>query len=275
MIAEDYDLTDVIDMHIHTAPDIVPRKLDDIGAARAAAHRGMRAIVLKSHVTLTADRATVAQRVVPEIEVYGGLCLNSQIGGLNPAAVEAALQMGARFISMPTKSAANQIGSTGISLLDEEGTLLPNIYEVLNLIAEADAILATGHIALTEIRAVLAAALEQKVRKCLITHVDHPLISMSLNEQVEWARKGVLLERCYLATLLPSEGGFTIPEFAARIRRVGPEYSVISTDLGQENNPFPTEGLAMFLARLETEGFTRAELDRMTKVNPARLLGLD
>src|SRR3972149_4741245 len=94
MMAEtDIDLTGTIDLHMHTAPDVGPRKLDDLEAARQAAARGMRAILLKSHVTPTADRAVLVERVVPEVRVFGGLVLNASIGGCNPAAVEAALRL--------------------------------------------------------------------------------------------------------------------------------------------------------------------------------------
>src|SRR5512133_3370346 len=102
----DIDLTGRIDLHIHSAPDIWPRKMDDLELARAAAGRGMRAILIKSHWTLTADRAYLVEQVVPGIRVFGGLALNDTVGGFNPSAVEAALQMGAAQIWMPTMDSA-------------------------------------------------------------------------------------------------------------------------------------------------------------------------
>src|SRR5262245_32349398 len=90
-LTTEFDLRGVIDMHLHCAPDVEPRLADDIQTTRAAAEAGMRAIVFKSHVTQTADRATIAERVVGNIRVFGGLTLNYPVGGLNPAAVELAL----------------------------------------------------------------------------------------------------------------------------------------------------------------------------------------
>src|SRR6266508_3906304 len=98
------DLTGTIDLHIHSAPDVGPRKMDDLEVARQAAQRGMRAILLKSHWTLTADRAYLVEKVVSGIRVFGGLALNQSVGGFNPAAVEVALKMGAAQIWMPTLS---------------------------------------------------------------------------------------------------------------------------------------------------------------------------
>ena len=105
----------------------------------------MAAILLKSHVTLTADRAAIAEEVVPGIRVLGGLALNEPVGGLNPAAVEAAIRMGARQIWMPTMSAANDVAyyrrlrpgdasqKRGITILNEEGGILPVVHDILSL----------------------------------------------------------------------------------------------------------------------------------------------
>src|SRR6185436_18571078 len=160
------DLTGVIDLHIHTAPDVSPRKMDDVEAARQAAARGMRAILLKSHATLTAGRAELVERMVPGIHMFGGLALNDAVGGLNPSAVEAALRLGAVEIWMPTLSARGDprpYRATGLSVLDGDG-LVPVIEEILRLIAEHDAILGTGHLSPAEIMLFVPAAREAGVR---------------------------------------------------------------------------------------------------------------
>src|SRR5436190_16216768 len=77
-----------IDMHVHSHPDVFGRNMDDIDVARIAQAKGMRGIVLKNHVTTTADRAALVMKVVPGIEVYGGIVLNKAVGGVNPDAVE-------------------------------------------------------------------------------------------------------------------------------------------------------------------------------------------
>src|SRR5712664_2631632 len=77
-----------IDMHVHSHPDVFGRNIDDIDVARLAKERGMRGILLKNHVTMTADRAALVMKVVPGIEVWGGIVLNNAVGGINPSAVE-------------------------------------------------------------------------------------------------------------------------------------------------------------------------------------------
>lgn len=270
------DLTGTIDLHLHTAPDVRPRKLDDFEAARQAAERGMRAIVLKSHVTLTADRAALVQQVVPGVRVFGGLVLNDPVGGLNPAAVEAALRLGAVEIWMPTLSAAAPQGlvpPSTLSILDAVG-LRPAVREILRLIAEHDVILGTGHLNVREIQQLVPAARAAGVRKILITHPEHPPVEMPLSVQEELRdRYGVYFERCLISTHLGA-GHLPFAALAANIRRVGWETTIIATDFGQPHNPFPVDGLAAYMECLQAEGFTRAEIARMSQENPALLLGL-
>ncbi len=129
VLPSDIDLTGLIDQHIHSGPDVWPRFADDVETVRMAAEAGMRALLLKSHVTLTADRAAIAEKVVGRgIRVFGALALNTQVGGLNPAAAEAALTLGAREIWMPTQDAANhrrwEGRPGGITILDDKGRIM-------------------------------------------------------------------------------------------------------------------------------------------------------
>jgi hypothetical protein len=78
----------VIDFHVHSHPDVFGRSMDDIDVATLAKARGMRGIVLKNHISETASRAALVMKVVPGIEVFGGVVLNNAVGGINPNAVE-------------------------------------------------------------------------------------------------------------------------------------------------------------------------------------------
>ncbi|MCK5429317.1 MAG: hypothetical protein KAI94_07590, partial [Anaerolineales bacterium] len=156
-------LEGVIDLHIHSSPDVIPRLMDDVEIAHEAAEAGMRAVLLKSHHTLTADRAAIASKQVEGIQVFGGLVLNQAVGGLNPCAVEVALAMGAKEIWMPTLSAANHLRASnvdgeGITILDESGAIKPVVNDILRLIAPADVILGTGHLSVDEIIILVKAA---------------------------------------------------------------------------------------------------------------------
>jgi Family of unknown function (DUF6282) len=276
MLENEIDLSGTIDFHLHTAPDVRPRKLDDFEAARQAAARGMRAILLKSHVTLTADRARLAEQAVPGVRVFGGLALNAPAGGLNPAAVETALAMGAAQIWMPTESSAAEPHpkpAPGVTVLDA-ASLKPVVLDILHLIAEHDAILGTGHLAPAEILLLVPAARAAGVRKIVITHPEHPPVEMPPLMQEELRdRFGVYFERCLITTTL-GHGRLPFAALAAVIRRVGCATTIIATDFGQPENPYPVDGLALYIAHLKAEGFADVEIAVMSQANPARLLEL-
>src|SRR5574341_612391 len=265
-------------MHIHSAPDVQARYSDDIEIARQAEGAEMRAILLKSHVTLTADRATIARKLVDRLHVFGGLALNAPVGGLNPAAVEVAAKMGAKEIWMPTRDAAyvhRQEGRPGgISLLSDSGELLPEVYEILELIKQADMILGTGHISPAETQTLARLAIKLGLRKILVTHPESAFIRMPVEQQVSLAKDGVYFERCYVDTTPLLRSTVSPVEIAAIIRTVGVASTVLSTDFGQVANPPPVEGMRHYLSALASAGFTPSEIRRMAGENPAGLLDL-
>lgn len=270
-----YDLTGLIDTHIHTAPDVMPRSVDDLEAARDARAAGMRAILIKSHVTCTADRAAIAESATDGIRVFGGLALNDPVCGLNPAAVEAALRLGAKTIWMPTHDAAHsrQVkgGSGGIAVLGRDSGLVPAVGPILELVHDANAILCTGHISVPEIIALIRLARQMGLHKILVTHPESQVSYMPQHIQRELAGGGVFFERCFLPVL---EGQTGLDEVVANIRAVGCASTVLATDLGQAGNPRPVDGLRTYLSQLEAAGLSRQDIARMAGQTPAYLLDL-
>jgi len=274
--SDDVDLSGVIDPHVHSSPDVVPRRMDDLEVAHAAARRGMRAVVLKSHRTLTADRAYLVERSVPGLRVFGAIVLNNPVGGLNPLAVETALRMGAAVVWMPTLSAMAEPDPLGppISIL-EDGRVTADVCEILRLIAEFGVVLATGHLSPAEVDKLVPAARATGVRKIVVTHPEHPPVLMSPLAQEELRdRYGVLFERCLITTTLGG-GDMQLPALADRIRRIGADSTVLATDFGQPGNFEPPDGMAAYIGGLQALGFRRREIDRMSRDNPANLLGLN
>lgn len=272
------ELEGIIDLHIHSAPDVIQRLMDDLEVAREASFAGMRAILLKSHHTLTADRAAIASEKVESIDVFGGLVLNHAVGGLNPYAVEAALGMGAKEIWMPTLSAVNHLRRSktkeeGISILDENRGIKPVVYEILGLIAQVDIILGSGHLSVEETVRLVNAAKDIGVKKILITHPELPAVNMPIAVQEELGILGAFFERCFYTVITP-EIDVNMITIARAVKRVGVERNVISTDLGQVGNPSPVEGMHSFIRGLREVGVSEAEVDMMTREVPARLLGL-
>jgi len=271
------ELKGFIDMHIHTAPDNRPRKMDDVGAARAAAAAGMAAIGLKSHNTLTADRAAIAQALVPQIQVFGGLALNEAVGGLNPAAVEFAVGLGAKVIWLPTISARNHKAfhgeSGGISIFSQDGSLQTGMLQILECMQGSQAILATGHISAQEIQALVPIAREIGVEKIVITHPEVPWINMSVEQQLSLEKYGVYFERCYVS-IMEMGGGVPFDRILQAIREVGVNSTILSTDYGAASLPDFTEGYRQFVHALKAAGFTSQEILAMGAINPSNLLGI-
>src|SRR5262245_61007107 len=174
-VLPDY-LEGAIDVHVHSAPDIDPRRFDDIELAREAARAGMGAVLIKSHQNSTVERAWLVSKVVPGIRVFGGLVLNETVGGFNPAAVRLALTLGAKQIWMPTRSALNHRrhhGQTGgLTVFAADGTLLPAVEEILDAVAETDCILGTGHLSPEEVAVLVRQARAAGIQKFLVTHPE-------------------------------------------------------------------------------------------------------
>jgi hypothetical protein len=286
-------LQGALDLHIHAAPDIVPRLLDDLALAGAARDAGMAAIVLKSHHMLTADRAQIAQALFPDLRIFGGLALNlPACGGLNPEAVKVAIRMGARIIWLPTFSAANHIkrtktrisGNLGVMsqgfkpqpvhVVGNDGVVKPELVEILKLIAEANIILATGHLSVPEIKAVVDAAVAAGVRKILINHPELWLIGMSIEDQRELSAKGAMMEACIRSVTAPGHRDASPKSIAEQIRGVGASHVVMATDYGQVDSPPAPEGMRWYIAQMLECGISPADIEVMTKANPSRLLGV-
>src|SRR5919201_289306 len=90
------------DPHVHIAPDVMERRIDDLELARRFGEQGLAGFVLKSHYVPTAERASVVRAAGPRIDAGGAITLNASVGGLNPIAVEIAARGGARWVWLPT-----------------------------------------------------------------------------------------------------------------------------------------------------------------------------
>lgn len=264
-----------IDMHVHTAPDAIPRKMSDLELAKEAASKGMRAILVKSHNLCTVGSAYAASQAVPEIRMFGSIVLNYPVGGLNPAAVEVALKAGAREVWMPTISARNHLagkgGTPGLSVLNENGYLKDEVKEILKLIAQYDAIMGTGHLSSLEIGTLVPAAKSIGVKKIMITHPEFPAVNMSIEQQLELKKFGVFFERTYVCTTPPG-GNVSIQVILEGIKSVGAGCTILSTDFGQPVNPSPIQGMEMYIRELLALGINERELEWMVKDNAATLL---
>ena len=287
------------DTHVHIAPDVMERRIDDLTLARRCAETGLSGFILKSHYVTTAERAAVVRAAVPGVDVLGAITLNGSMGGMNPAAVEIAGRLGARVVWMPTVDSRNQRGSTAtdlpgskpamwgalqadlhaqgivpdvVEVVDPGGEVLEQVRKVLRVIAKHDMVLATGHLAAPEILAVVRAACAEGVRRVVVTHPEFTSQRIGVPRQQGLAAKGALLERCFTT---PYTGKVAWDVWLGNIRSAGPRHSVISSDLGQPFNPPVEDGLALAADRLLAAGFTDDEVRLMTVHNSRWLAGAE
>ncbi|MGE3277128.1 MAG: DUF6282 family protein [Vicinamibacterales bacterium] len=273
------DLAGIIDVHQHVGPATqlsIPRALDAIEAAQIAQRHGMRAIVFKQHYLETASWAYLVSRFVPGIKLFGGIALNRSVGGLNPNAVEQVATFAGGFgrvVYFPTFESEHYNPGSPIAVpVAKDGKLLPAVYEVLKVMAKYDMSMSTGHSSPEESLMLIKAAKEAGVNRIYVQHPMLERVGMSIETQKEAAKMGALLEYVIGEALGPGEA---FNHWAEGIREVGPQNVIISTDLGQLGRPLHVDGYTQVLPRLRKFGFTQAEIDVMTKTNPARFIGLE
>jgi len=280
------DLTGAADLHCHFGPDAHrSRSVDAFTAAREAATAGHRAVVLKSHDAPTASLAWAVQQSVGDaVAVFGGICCDREVGGVNPAAVEVALRLGAQIVWLPTLSSrqdvengvAAQLGipGPGLTVTDADGALLPETREVLDLVTEYDAVLATGHVSATEHYAVTREFARRG--RVLVTHAREELAGPNLTvaQCAELADLGAWIELCAM-TCVGALATRSVADVVATIRAVGIDRITLGTDFGQAVNPHPAAGLQTYADALWAEGLTETEIRTMACVNPSTVLTLE
>ena len=274
-------LNGVIDIHVHSDPDSVPRSIDAIDLARLAKARGMRGLVLKNHYEPTASLAYVVRKEVPGIEIFGGIDLNRSVGGVNPAAIERMVLVKGgwgKVIWMPTFDAENQVRyskeNRPFVSVSRAGQLLPEVKEVIALAAKHGLTLETGHSSAQECLLLIREAKRQGVQHIVVTHAMLAPVAMNIAQMKKAAQLGAYVEFVYNALIGPNKS-FAIADYAKAIREVGTRSCILASDLGQAGNPLHPDGLAAFFAGLEKEGISRADIGLMSKTNPARALGLE
>jgi hypothetical protein len=273
-------LAGAIDIHVHVAPDSTPRSIDAIDLARLAKSRGMRGLVLKNHYEPTASLAYIVRKEVPGIEVFGGIDLNLSVGGMNSTAVEhmAAITGGyGRFVWMATFDSENQVRHSKqdrpFVRIALDGQLVPETKAVIAVIAKRNLVMATGHSSADEDLMLVREAKAEGVQHMVITHAMLQPTHMSEAQMLESAKMGAYIEFVYNG-LVGAAKEYDFGDYAKAIRYLGVDHCILSSDMGQPENPLHTDGLTAFYAGLRGQGFTQAEIDRMAKENPARLIGL-
>ena len=285
------------DLHVHVAPDVPRRRIDDRALAQRFAELGLAGFALKSHYTSTAERAQVVSGLFESVEVVGTLTLNWAVGGMNALAVEIAAREGARIVWMPTVDSPaetagrtepkdgdrvpqwarlqHELRSLGLSVdavhvTGSDGAVLSDTRDVLRAIARHGLILATGHLARDDTFAIVDAALDEGVTDIVVTHPEFPCQNFSIDDQKDLAARGCLIERC-LTT--PLSRKTTWEHVFDGVRAVGVERSLFSSDCGNPDYPPVEDGLALWADRLLDAGFDEDETRELIVTQSRRLAG--
>jgi hypothetical protein len=280
-------LEGLVDIHIHSGPDIFPRLMDDIELAEDARDCGMEAILIKNHATTTADRAIIASKV-SGFTVHGGVALNNYVGGVNPETVKTSLIMGAKQVWLPTIHSREYLkhkshvpmfdkvlgnNEKAIYLLDDRGELLPEVYDVLDLVAEYKAILGTGHVSFEEALAVTKAAKKRGIEKIIVTHPLASFVHYTYDNMREILSAGAAyLEHVYNDTTPQVADPFDVSVLADAIKEIGVAQCIISTDGGQVINPKPTILFRRYVNELMGLGLSHEDILTMARKHPLALL---
>jgi hypothetical protein len=274
-------LVGAIDFHAHTGPDSMPRTVDSIDLARLAKAEGMRAIVIKNHFVPTANDAYFVRKVVPGIEVFGGIDLNLTVGGMNPAAVENMAKITGhygRIVWMTSFDSCAQVRAArenrSCAAVSRDGKLLPETLKVIDVIAKHNLVMETGHNTPEECLMMIRYAKQVGVKHIVVTHAMMAPIHMSIPQMQEAAAMDAYIEFVYNG-LVGGYKEFEFADYARAIKAIGAEHCILGSDMGQVTNPVHTEALKLFYAGLLKAGITQNELDLMSRRNPATLLELN
>lgn len=282
-------LKGICDMHVHTNPDLRTRAYNDLELADAAVRVGARAIVIKSHLGFTVNRAAIANEYVKRVygentgfTMYGGVVMNKVIGGVNPEAVEKGLKLGAKEIWLPTQSAKRHLEKMGQNPADgielvRDGKVIPELIDVFKLVKDYDVALGTAHVSPEEAFTVVEAARDAGVKKIIITHPEWWVCDYSIEDQIRLVKDyDVILERCYAQNMGKGQPyHLNLKENAELIKEVGYEHVMVDTDGGQVENPDWEIEMYEYMHYLVEYGIPIEHVYHMTKTIPYRLLGIE
>ncbi|WP_156840565.1 DUF6282 family protein [Novosphingobium aquimarinum] len=284
-------LKGAIDLHCHSGPSVMPRRLNHVEAIKEGEEAGLRAILFKDHYYSVTPVAALLDEIMPgSVKLLTGVPLNNTVGGLNPYAVEHGFKLGAKIVWMPTFSAANHIrqshrkqflptkdkmlAPTMLTVVDERGDLKDEVKQILDQIAAYDAVLSAGHLHISEIWPLFAEAKRRGVQRLLVNHPTF-LIGCNAADMAELAKMGAFLEHSSCMWAGVQGKNYTLESLRDCIEAGGVAQTIIGSDLGQVGNPTPVEGLRHVIQMLIDLDYTDTDIRQLIAGNAARLVGLD
>lgn len=290
-LANKVNLKGTVDMHVHPGPDLVPRCLDYEEMALKARDSGMKALLYKPIKAFpTTTKADAAMRLVPGIQVFGGLILDKSVGGLNVRAVETAIAEGAKMIWMPVMDSVHirkaeeyqkmgYLKGEGISIWkngEKNGEIKPEVAEILDIIAEhPEVIVSTGHLSPEEALKIAEEAKSRGIDKVIANHINSDALGFSFEQKKEMARKGAYLEFSAIQEMTWVKKAQDPDREVKVMEEVRPENCIISSDCGHAIAVEPVDCLRQWIKILMVRGIEQDAIDMMVRENPKRLLNIE
>src|SRR3954469_12788502 len=285
-------LVGAVDLHCHSGPSVMPRRIDHIEALKEASEAGMKAILFKDHYYSVTPITEMLAKYYGDLKVtmLSGVPLNNTSGGLNRYAVDHGLKLGARIIWMPTFSAGNHIRhnyrhkmlatkeamlpATALSVVDPLGKLVDEVKFILDQIAEKDAVFSAGHLHISEIFPLFEEAKKRGVNRRMVQHPTY-VIDAKLEDIRELVEAGAYIEHSLCMFIEESrfkhwEGH----ELKEMIAAGTVERTILGSDLGQIKNPTPVTGFRAVIKLCMDLGYSDQDIQKLVGGNASRLFGL-
>ncbi|MES2414566.1 MAG: DUF6282 family protein [Pseudomonadota bacterium] len=288
-------LKGAIDLHCHSGPSVMPRYFDHYEAMQEASEVGVRALLIKDHYYSVTPVTVMLNKHFSHLGVtlLSGVPLNNQSGGLNIYAVEHGIALGAKLVWMPTFSSKNHIEqhkkgqttnfpnssrpmlpATPVHVVDEAGKLLPAVLDILDVIADRDVVLSSGHLNISEIWPLFEEAKKRGIKRLICNHPTF-VIGASLADITKLAGMGVYIEHSMCMFAEDSKFRMFDPEtLKGLIEAAGVDRTILGSDLGQAGNPRLVDGFLSVIEICLDLGYTEAQVRKMVSSNAADLVGL-
>lgn len=280
-------LAGTVDPHVHVGYGAH----DPIALAKHASRAGMRALLFKMVEYPSVEVARITSEVIEEwahhegitpVTCFGGVVLNSHLGGLNLDLVRLTTRAGGRAVWFPTSSSANHLAKTrGVSLSElkgaglyllDSGKLLPNVREIVKYAVDNDLILSFGHASRDEIIGLAEEVYALGFKKAVLDHPLSSVIALGEEDLEEICKLGVHLNFTYFE-LSPVEG-VDPQRMVDLIRKVGPEKVLLSSDVSLPISPDPVECLRLMTMFMKFLGLDDEWVKKMNTTNARRLLNI-
>jgi hypothetical protein len=136
------------------------------------------------------------------------------------------------------------LAPTPLSPIDSNGSVLDDAKFILDLIAEHDLVLSTGHLHITEIWPLLSEASARGVKRVLVNHPTY-VVDATVGDIRELVRLGAYVGHSICMFVEGSSFKFYEPETLRELIKAGTvDRTILGSDLGQVNNPSPVGGLS-------------------------------